>query len=227
MPTSVELGDVMRRQRAHRSFTPDDVPDDVVERLITLATFAPSAENRQPWEFVVVRDAARRQRIGELTERLWRHGAADIARSHLPPALLADVEAGATGGVAGAPVLIVVAVDTRRCHRDTIGPSIWPAVQNLLLAATAEGLGSALTTLPVVAGEQLAEIVGLPPEVEPVAVIPLGHPAARRGPPHREPAGAHLHRDRYGQRWASSGPKPRGAKPRDAKPRNEVRDAQR
>lgn len=205
MATAPSFTDVVARQRAHRQFTTEDVDDETIERLVTAATRAPSAENRQPWEFVVVREAARREQIGAITERVWRLGAAEIARSRLPPTLFAEVDAGATGGVASAPVLVVVAVDRRRCHPEAAGPSIWPAVQNLLLAATAEGLGSALTTLPTVTTGELADVVGLPAEVEPIAVVPLGHPARQLGPSRREPARAHLHREQYGQAW-SPGP---------------------
>jgi nitroreductase len=79
--------------------------------------------------------------------------------------------------VAGAPVLVVVCGDTGLGDRRVMEASVFPAIQNLLLAATALGLGSSLTTLPLVFGQELASIVALPEHVLPMAVIPLGWPA--------------------------------------------------
>jgi nitroreductase len=193
---------VARAQRACRSFTDDPVPDALVARILEAATYAPSAENRQPWEFVVVRDAALRGRIGELMRRAWdRHGRAH-SEGRLPPELFADVERGATGSVVAAPVLVVVAADTRRCLPATVPSSIFPALQNLLLAAGAVGLGSALTTIATGFADELRAVVGLPETLVPVAVVPLGVPAKPLGPSRREPFAAHTHRDRYGTSWA-------------------------
>ena len=123
------------------------------------------------------------------------------ARGAWPPPLLADVERGATGGVAGAPVLIVVAGDSDLAHPSTLPSSVWPAVQNLLLAANAAGLGSALTTLATVDAPALRRLVGLPEHIVPMAVVPLGWPARPPGPPRRLPLSDRAHREQYGQTW--------------------------
>lgn len=192
---------VIRSQRACRVFADAPVADELIGRVLDAAVHAPSAENGQPWEFVVVRDAQRRADIGALMARAWEaHGRAH-SEGRLAPALLADVDAGLTGGIAAAPVLVVVAADTRRGLRATVASSVFPAVQNLLLAATAVGLGSALTTIATTYAAELRELVGLPDEVEPVAVVPLGVPARRLGPPRRDPFGEHTHRERYGILW--------------------------
>ena len=201
MPALPEFFEVVRRQRACRTFRPDGVADDLVEQVLEAATFAPSAENRQPWEFVVVRDAGVRARIGELTRQAWRGGGRAYAESRLSPELLADVDRGAEGEVSAAPVLVVVCVDARRTHETTIPASIFPAVQNLLLAANAVGLGAALTTLPTAFALELGELLSLPEHVRPLAVVPIGYPAHALGPPRREPVSDHAHRDRYGSRW--------------------------
>jgi nitroreductase len=190
--------EVVHTQRAARSFLADDVSDETVTKILTAATHAPSAENSQPFVFVVVRDAAVRQTIGELTARLWQGGARALEEGRLSPAFLRDVERGAMGGVAGAPVLIVVCGDTRLTLAPTLDASVFPAVQNLLLAAHALGLGSALTTLPVVAGDELSIMLELPVGVVPVAVVPLGYLARPLGPPRRQPVSEKAHLDRYG-----------------------------
>jgi nitroreductase len=193
--------DVVLRQRACRVFRPDPLDDPLIERVLEAATFAPSAENKQPWVFVVVRDGERRASIGALNRRAWEGGGKSHSEGRLSPALLDEVDRGAQGGIADAPVLVVVGGDTRLGDRRVLAASIFPAVQNMLLAAGALGLGAALTTLPLVFGDELSEIVGFPPEVLPIAVVPLGWPGRPMGPPTRLPVADKAHRDTFGSPW--------------------------
>jgi nitroreductase len=193
-----EFFDVVLTQRAARTFGPDDVDDATVGKILTAATHAPTAENSQCFVFVVVRDPALRAAIGDISARVWEGGARDLETGRLAPDLLREVDAGARGGIAEAPVLIVVCGDTRLTFASTVGSSVFPAVQNLLLAAHALGLGSTLTTLPVLGGTELSDLLGLPPEVVPVAVVPLGHLVKPLGPPRRQPVSEKAHLDRYG-----------------------------
>jgi nitroreductase len=197
-----EFFDVVHRQRACRAFSEEPVPDDAVEQVLEAATFAPSAENRQPWVFVVVRDAASRARIGELARQAWEGGARHHSEGRLAPGLLAEVDHGATAGLASAPLIVVVVADLRLVHERAVEASIFPAVQNLLLAATALGLGSALMTLPLVFGAELSSVLALPEQMRPLAVVPLGRPARAMGPPRREPVAGKAHRERYGAGWS-------------------------
>ena len=193
--------EVVRSQRACRAFRPDLVDDALIERVLEAATFAPSAENRQPWVFVVVTDPERRAAIGSLNRRAWEGGAKSHSEGRLTPALLDEVDRGAQGGIAGAPVIVVVGGDTRLGDRRVLAASIFPATQNMLLAAGALGLGAALTTLPLVFGDELAEVVGFPFEVQPMAVVPLGWPARPLGPPRRLPVSDKAHREGFGSPW--------------------------
>jgi nitroreductase len=193
--------EVVHRQRACRSFSDDRVDDDAVEKVLDAATFAPSAENRQPWVFVVVRDPDRRAAIGALTRQAWEGGGRAHSEGRLSPGLMADVETGAQGGVAGAPVLVIVCGDTRLGDRRVLEASVFPAIQNLLLTATALGLGSSLTTLPLVFGAELAAIVELPAHVIPMAVVPLGWPARPLAPPRRIPFAEKTYRETFGVPW--------------------------
>ncbi len=207
MTDSPDFFAVARSQRAHRAFTDDPVPDSLIGKVLDAATYAPSAENRQPWEFVVVRDPVLRTRIGDLMQRAWeQHGRAH-SEARLSPELFAEVDRGATGTISAAPVLIVVGADTARCLPATVPSSIFPALQNLLLAAGAVGLGSALTTIATAFADELRDAVGLPESVVPVAVVPLGVPAKPLGPSRREPFSEHTHRDRYGTPWGVSSPR--------------------
>jgi nitroreductase len=193
--------DVVGRQRAYREFSSEPIDDDTIAQLLTAATFAPSAENKQPWEFVVVRDAATRAALGELSSRAWNERGRAFSETRLTPKLLAEVEHGATAGVADAPVNIVICADVERGLEATIPSSIFPAVQNLLLAATALGLGSALTTISTGYRAEMQAILGLPDHVRPVALVPVGHPVKALGPPRRAAFTQRTHRERYGQAW--------------------------
>jgi len=195
------LFDVVFAQRAHREYADTPVDDATIELILRAGTHAPSAENMQPWEFIVVRDPGAQKVIHDLTEASWVAAGRAWSETRIPPELLKEVDHGiAGGGYRTAPVLVVVCVDLERGMRATIGSSIFPCVQNMLLAATALGLGSALTTLVTQVGE-LRTLLALPESVEPTAVIPLGYPARPLGPPRREPATEHTHRDRYGTAW--------------------------
>ena len=202
MTESSDFFSVVRTQRAHRAFTTEPVPDDLVERVLEAATYAPSAENTQPWVFIVVRDDAARGRIGELNRQAWEGGGRDFSRPRLSPEVFAKVEAGATGGIANAPVLVVVCGDASRCVEAVLESSVWPAVQNLLLAAHAVGLGSALTTITTIFGDELRSLLALPDHVRPLGVVPLGWAAKQLGPPRRAPVAEKTFRERYGTRWS-------------------------
>jgi nitroreductase len=200
-PGSKPFFDVVFGQRACREFTDQPVDEELIELCLRAATHAPSAENRQPWVFVVVREPLLREGIGNLMRRVWRAGARQYSEERLSPTLLRDVDNGAEGGVPGAPVVIVVCGDERIGLESTLPSSVFPATQNLLLAATALGLGSAMTTLATLLADELASLLALPPAVVPMAVVPLGWPRQPLGPPRRLPVDERTHRDRYGQQW--------------------------
>jgi nitroreductase len=194
--------DVVFAQRACREYADTPVDDATIERILRAGTHAPSAENKQPWEFVVVRDSGAQKKIHDLTEAAWVTAGRAFSEGRIPPELLKEVDYGiAGGGYRTAPVLVVVCADLERGLPVTVGSSIFPCVQNMLLAASALGLGSALTTLVASAGDELRALLSLPEHVVPQAVIPLGVPAHPLGPPRRAPVAEHAHRDRYGSGW--------------------------
>jgi nitroreductase len=193
--------EVALSQRAHRELLPDPIPDDVVERLLEAAVHAPSSENRQPWEFVVVRDAAVRQAIGDVARRVWSRLPADALRAHLGERLYAAVDRWTAGGLAASPLIVVVCGDTSLVDPGSLAASIYPATQNLLLAAHALGLGSLLSTLPTLQPQELAAALALPDRLVPMAVVPIGRPARGLKAPRRTPAAAKTHRDRFGVPW--------------------------
>ena len=200
-PGPVGFFEVALGQRACRRFADRPVSDELVERCLEAATHAPSAENLQPWEFVVVRDAELRSAIGELMRQAWEGGGRQHSEGRLAPALLEEVHRGAEGGVASAPVVVVVGGSTAVALESTLASSVFPAVQNLLLAASALGLGSAMTTLATLFADQLRALLSIPGHVRPMAVVPIGWPAVPLGPPRRLPVSERTHRDRFTTPW--------------------------
>jgi nitroreductase len=192
---------VVLRQRASRQFTDQPVSDGLVERCLQAATHAPSAENLQPWVFVVVRDDQLRAGIGELTRRAWRQGGRQHSVGRLADSLLDEVDQGAEGGIGSAPVIIVVCGDSAIGLEATLPSSVFLATQNLLLSATALGLGSAMTTLATQFRDELRQLLELPASVRPMAVVPVGWPGRPLGPPRRLPLRERAYRDRYGVPW--------------------------
>lgn len=199
-PFTDSFFDVVRTQRAHRALRPDPVPEALIERILDAATFAPSAENTQPWEFVVVREPAVRRRIGEIAAGLWRAAGAAHSRDRISPSLFASVERWATEGLAAAPAIVVVCGDTDRTDARSLAASVFPATQNLCLAAHALGLGSLFSTLPTITTD-LQTLLHLPPSLQPMAVVPIGFPARALRPPTRVSFREKSHRDRFGAPW--------------------------
>jgi nitroreductase len=195
----MDFFEVVLNQRACRQFSDGPVDFELVTRCLEAAIHAPSAENRQPWVFVVVQDPAQRSAVNALTRRAWREGGRAHSEPRLPRGLMKDVDDGAEKGFAQAPVLVVVCGDSSIGLEVTLPASVFLATQNLLLAAHALGLGSAMTTLATLFPDELSRILDLPPHVQPMAVVPLGWPLRPLGPPRRLPLSERVHVDRFGE----------------------------
>jgi len=202
-PTTPEPGffEVACNQRAQRALRPDPVPEALIEKILEAGTHAPSAKNTQPWRFVVVQDPAIRKRIGEGARAAWE-GFARATHDDESDPIFQDVDRWATGGFAEAPVIIVLCGDTSILPLEQMGSSIYPAAQNILLAANALGLGSLMSSLPLYAPDgSFAKLLGLPDHVVPLATLPIGYPARKLGRPRRRPIRELTSRDRYGKPW--------------------------
>jgi nitroreductase len=193
--------EVVLNQRATRQFTDQPVSDELVDLCLRAATHAPSAENLQPWLFVVVRDAGIRATIGDLNRRAWRQGGRQHSEGRLSESLLREVERGAEVGIGSAPLIVVVCGDASIGLEVTLPSSVFLATQNLLLSATALGLGSAMTTLATLFVEELRELLDLPATARPMAIVPIGWPIQSPGRPRRLPLSERAYRDRYGRPW--------------------------
>jgi nitroreductase len=206
------LREAMETQRAIRRLRPDHVPDDVVLRCIDLALKAPTGGNMQNWEWLVIRDPGVKAKLARLYRQAWRiYGALGRARTrgNARTRKVMDAVQWQVDHFEEVPVLVVPCL---RGIRLTAFPivasshygSIYPAIQNFLLACRAEGLGAALTTLPLWSTILARRALGLPFSVEPVAVIPVGWPRGRYGPTTRKSVERVVHFDRYGNRIAQA-----------------------
>jgi nitroreductase len=200
-----ELLAVMRAQRACRRFDPDGkVLDSDIEQMLQSAVHAPSAENTQPWSFVVVRDEESRRLLADWWTETWNAGGGDFIKGSLDDrALIDDLEYGFNrGGFAAAPVVIVVCADTDRVAEIHAASSIYPAVQNLLLSAADLGYGSCLTTgLTTFGVDRVRDRLALPDTLLPMAAVYLGRSAKKLSPPRRRPATEVTHREKFGIAW--------------------------
>jgi nitroreductase len=203
---SMPIEDAMRTQRAMRRLKPDPVDDALVLHLIELALRAPTGSNAQNWQFVVVKDPAVKARLGRQNRRMWRlYGGIGRRLAQNDPPMMRIIEAvqWQADHFEEIPVIVVACIATMipilpRIAASSLYGSIFPSVQNLLLAARAAGLGAALITLPLWSTFLARRALGLPWTVTPCAVIPLGWPRGRYGPTTRKPVGEVVHLDRWG-----------------------------
>jgi len=207
---TMPLEEAMRTQRAIRRLKPDPVDDDLVLHLIELALKAPTGSNAQNWEFIVVRDPAVKDKLARMNRSAWSLyggiGRRMAARAgDVKMGKILDAVQWQADHFEEIPVIVVA------CLKSIIPPwppiaansaygSIYPSVQNLLLAARAAGLGAALITLPLWSKFRAQRALGLPFTIAPCAVIPLGWPLGKYGPTTRRPVEEVVSLDRYGNR---------------------------
>jgi nitroreductase len=214
------LYEAMSTLRAVRRLRPDPIPDDVLDRVLQAAAWAPSGGNQQPWRVVVVTDPAIKQGLADLYEPEWARFAVgyEARGADLPPdelaALMRTLAAGnhLAANMQDAPVLLVFCFDPRRmaitdADLDRVsvigGASIYPAVQNLMLACVAEGLGCTLTTLHCFREPQVKELLGMREPWGTAALVPIGYPVGGgHGPITRRDAHELAYRDRFGAAWS-------------------------
>jgi len=210
----MDVLEVIRTTGACRHFKPDPIPDEVLERVFDAARFGPQGGNRQPVRYVVVSDRQLKQQLGEWYRDIWKN-VLDMARRgeyRTPRGSLSPMFAAGTHlaeHFADVPVHIVVcavlddlARSDARLERPGVvgGASIYPSVQNLLLAARTEGLGAVLTTLLCAVEPQVKELLRIPAEFITCATIPIGYPEKPLPKKlSRRPVSEMVYADRFGE----------------------------
>jgi nitroreductase len=212
----MDLYDVMRTTGATRQYTDDPLPDDVLERILDNARFAPTGGNRQGIHAIVVRDPQTRDRLAELAVPGARRYIAQIRNGEGPwnplqpcgvdAETIAAVELPAGSPLRDAPVVLVVCVDLAVVAAfdqdlDRIGvipgASVYPFVWGILLAARNEGYGGVLTTAAVAEEPRVKDLLGIPKDYAIAAVLPLGKPVRQFTKLTRKPVADIATRERF------------------------------
>jgi nitroreductase len=200
-----DLFEIIRTTRSMRRLKPDPVPNELIRKIIEAGVCAPSGGNMQRWRFLVVRDPKVKETVGALYKRAWDEQVAPRYRSGDPAPgtsrerferMLAAAEHLANH-IHEAPVWVVPCLEGATPTR-TAGSSIYPAVQNMLLAARALGLGATLTTLYLQFEKEAEAALSLPPNFHSYALLPIGYPMGRFGPVRRIALPDVVYEDQWG-----------------------------
>jgi nitroreductase len=193
----VPLLEGMCTARAVRRLKPDPVPRALIRKVCEAGTFAPSGGNRQPWSFIAVTDPARRAWVAERYRAVFTAYIAPAVEAARDPAYPEEKRKAMRGAIHlaehlhEAPVLLFVAGWTRRGQPQT--QALFPAIQNILLACRAVGLGASLTTVHLAFGRELDAWLGLPENCPTAAMLPIGWPRGGFWRPPRKPVDECLH----------------------------------
>jgi coenzyme F420-0:L-glutamate ligase/coenzyme F420-1:gamma-L-glutamate ligase len=181
----IDLFDVVKQRRSIRKYLPKPVQKEVILEVLMAAGCAPSAHNSQPWRFIILQDDPVKRKLAEAMAKAWEK---DLQRDGLK--VESDKRMERVERFATAPVLILAClttVDLRKfpdfkrqlCERDLAVQSFGAALQNLLLAAHAKGLGACWFCAPAFCKETVRSILKIPDSVEPQAFVAIGYPAEK------------------------------------------------
>jgi nitroreductase len=214
--------------RALRRLKPDPVPEAVIERILDAAIRAPSAGNAQNWRFLVVRDPGQRRQLGAIYRKASDIADAMYAArgrpGHMTEAEFARMMSSGSylwDHMADAPVILIPCqerpklppvaalppalrgryADEQRYAECIRGASIYPTVQNIVLACRALGLGTTITTNHIRCEDEVKEVLGIPDDVQTFAMMPIGYPIGEFGPLRRRPVAEVAYADRWSRRW--------------------------
>ncbi len=214
MPNADDLYAFLSTTRSIRRISDAPVDQETLDRILQAATWAPSGGNRQPWRMIAVRDRDIKQQLSRIYSEVWAEYVEFNMKKveGMPQDIQDQVAAGlAVGtamaaGLADIPVVVLFVHDPSALYvtddklgRTPVvgGASLYPAVQNLLLAARAEGLGGVLTTLLSSREPEVRELIGFPADWGLYAMVPLGHPKGKHGPLRRAPLSDMVKYDRW------------------------------
>ncbi len=214
-----DLYEAMSTLRAVRRLRPDPIPADVLERVLQAACWAPTGGNQQPWRVIVVQDPERKQRLADIYGPEWeRYTVGFLKRLEAMPAdqqpmwrrtmVAGDYLA---ENLAQAPAILMFCADFRamavtdaKLDRISLvgGGSVYPPVQNAMLACVAEGLGCTLTTLHCLREDEVKAALDIPDPWATAAMVPIGYPVNKgHGPITRRPPAEMAFLDSFDNPW--------------------------
>jgi nitroreductase len=203
-----------------RHFLDRPIPEAELLKILETANMAPSGSNAQPWEFVVVRDAAARREIQKLYEAVWepyKDSAIIRGRTTLSARAVKALKTGDefAAQLAVVPVHVVIFLDRPKMRVErgseadlfnfgaTYG-SIFPAIELMMLAARAVGIGTAMTTMLTSRESETKALLDVPEEYQLIALVPMGYPADSFKRPMRKPVLPRLDDGRWDRAWPRS-----------------------
>lgn len=210
MPDEPGLFEIIHTTRAMRRLKPDPVPDELIQQILRAGISAPNGSNRQTWRFLVIKDPQIKQQVQRYYKKALEEVVAPRYRNSAPPPGVnqeqynrqLDAVIYLTEHYHEAPVWIVACLEEGASTPTRgSGASIYPAVQNMLLAARALGLGSTLTSRHLLYEAEVEKALGLPPGVHSYAILPIGYPMGRFGPVGRGPLSEFVYLDSWGQTY--------------------------
>lgn len=208
--TEAGIFEIMYSTRAMRRLKPDPIPEETLKKIIDAGIRAPSGGNMQDWAFILVRETERKRFIRDYYWNTWQKlmGERGIP-DDMPPAQQRMLNAAAhlAAHLDEAPVLLLACAKTEypplaamnhdRANAAVIHGTIYPAVQNILLACRALGVGATLTTIHCFFEEELKQRFDIPADMEVSALIPMGYPQGKFGPVSRAPVEDVIHWDAW------------------------------
>jgi nitroreductase len=206
MAEGTDLFEIIHTTRAMRRLKPDPVPDELIRQILEAGQCAASGGNTQRWRFLVIKDPEIKKKVQAYYKRAFDETIGPRYRTSPPPPGVdaeryrrqhAAVEY-LTDHYHEAPVWIVACLEGANANR-AAGSSIYPAVQNMLLAARALGLGSTLTTRHLLYEKESEAALGIPPGFHSYAILPIGWPMGHFGPLGRGPLKEVVYLDRWGE----------------------------
>jgi nitroreductase len=216
---SVGLLEGLTTTRAIRRYRDEPVPDEALRAMLFAATRAPSGSNRQPFRFVVLTDGpkarAAKKLIGDGARKFWgakrqadRYDSGSGVHHHSPKARMARTMQDFVDHFEQVPVLILPCLVRYRDPTPTEGASIYPACQNLLLAARALGYGGVFTGWHFSVESELRQLLAIPDGTSIAGTLTLGKPAGHHGPLRRRPMRELVFEEGWGvaPRWAEDPP---------------------
>lgn len=212
MPDNADLFEIMATTRAMRRLKPDPVPDELIRKILQAGLSAANGGNRQSWRFLVIKDPAIKKAVQRLYQRAFDEVVGPRYLNSAPPPGVTKEryvrQHAATQYLTEhfheAPVWIVACMQEAGTPTRWSGASIYPAVQNMLLACRALGLGSTLTTRHLLHEKESEAALGLPPDVHSYAILPIGWPMGKFGPVGRGPMEEFVFLDRWGQAFPTA-----------------------
>ena len=211
--SSQDVFDIMFTTRAMRRLKPDPVPDDLVLKILKAGMSAANGGNMQTWRFLVVKDIEIKKKVQVIYKKAYDEWIGPRYSSISPPP--GSTKEGyhrqhtaveyLTDHFHEAPIWIVACIDHGESKPTRhSGASIYPAVQNMLLAARALGLGATLTNRHLYFEEESEKALGLPRGVHSYAIIPIGYPLGNFGPVGRGSMGEFVFLDKIGEPWQAA-----------------------